>query len=331
MNPSPHFKILINGHPLDAEISSGNRRSYMTRNAAERAGIDIGKDPKVVRTGDVGGVGGERSASWIAPVQTVQIGDEILKNVQLDVIDAQGHEAADLYLGQDFLRVHRVLFANSQAKLYIAYVGGDVFTHGADIEPWMRREAEEGNADAQYALAAIYSNGPKAARDPEQARAWMAKAAAASQPNAVLVDARRQLLAGQVGAALPKLRTALDQLPADRLGPLWLYIARVRNGEADLGRSELEATLKKQQADDWPYPIAQFYLGKWDATRVLDEAAKDKQHAHNRICQAETYIAEWHGARGDAAQAKSYTDSARTHCAAPAAASKVAQQGERGN
>ena len=312
-SPNPHFTVVVNGKELDALIDSGAHRSFMMLDAAKKAGIDV-NGPGAVRMGYSGGIGSDRAPHWIAPVKTIRIGDETISNVELGIIDSQGARSADVYLGQDFLRTHRVLFAMSQEKLYIAYLGGDVFTRGTGLEPWMRAEADGGNADAQYALAQIYANGRGVPRDPIQAGVWLDMAANGGQPNASLLRGRRQMLAGNLDAAIPQLRRALDQLPADRLGPLWLYIARVRHGEADLAKTELEAALKQQKEDDWPAPIADFYRGKINAARLLDEAGKDAKLAHARTCMAQAYMAEWHDARGDAAEASTLKATLRTNC-----------------
>jgi len=317
-SPNPHFTVLVNGKEMDALIDSGAHRSFMMLNAAKRAGIDV-NGPRAVRERDAGGVGSDRAPHWIAPVKTLQIGEETISNVELGIIDSQGARTADLYLGQDFLRTHRVLFAMSQEKLYIAYLGGDVFTRGTGLEPWMRAEADGGNADAQYALAQMYINGRGVPRDPLQAGVWLDMAANGGQPNASLLRGRRQMLAGHLDTAIPQLRRALDQLPADRLGPLWLYIARVRHGEADLAKTELEAALKQQKEDDWPAPIADFYLGKVNAARLLDEAGKDAKLAHARTCMAESFMAEWHDVRGEEAEASALKATLRTNCMPPGA------------
>ena len=322
-SPNPHFKVVVNGKELDAVIDSGAHRSFLMLSAAKKAGIDV-NGPGAVRMRDAGGVGSDRAPHWVAPVRTMRIGEETISNVELGIIDSQGVRTADLYLGQDFLRSHRVLFAMSQDKLYIAYLGGDVFTRGTGLESWMRAEADGGNADAQYALAQIYGNGRGVPRDPIQAGVWLDMAANGGQPNASLLRGRRQMLAGHVDEAIPQLRRALDQLPADRLGPLWLYIARVRHGEADLAKTELQAALKQQKEDDWPAPIADFYLGKTNAARLLEEAGKDAKFAHARTCMANAYMAEWHDARGDAAEASALKATLRTSCAPAAAAQRPA-------
>ena len=44
---------------------------------------------------------------------------------------ARGREFADMLLGIDFLRAHRVYVAHSQGKLYFTYNGGPVFSVAA--------------------------------------------------------------------------------------------------------------------------------------------------------------------------------------------------------
>jgi hypothetical protein len=323
-SPNPHFTVVVNGKALDAMIDTGADRSFLTLRGAKRLDIDV-KGANVTRMGSTGGVGSDRAAHWITPVKTVQIGDETIKDAELGIVDVQGTVDAEVFLGQDFLRAHRVLFAMSQRKLYFAYLGGDVFTRGTGLEPWMQQEADGGNADAQFVLAAIYSNGRGVARDQKLAYAWLEKAAAAGQPNASLHLGRQQMLAGKLDDAIPKLRAALDQLPAERLGPLWLYNARIRKGDAALAKTELEASVKKQRNDDWPAPVAEFYLGKLDGAKLLDTAARDKQFAQSRTCMAASYMAEWHAARDEKPQADALLAKLKAECrparpAAPAAA-----------
>ena len=46
--------------------------------------------------------------------------------------DVYGQGQADMLLGADFLRAHRVLVARSQRKMYFTYAGGTVFPSN----PW---------------------------------------------------------------------------------------------------------------------------------------------------------------------------------------------------
>jgi predicted aspartyl protease len=299
---NPHFTVLVNGKQVDAAIDSGASTSFLTLAAARRVGIDVeGKDAK--RMPDSSGVGSHSARRWNTPVASLQIGDEGIGNTSIDVLDVRERINVDLYLGQDFLRAHHVLFAMGQKKVYFAYLGGEVFGSAAEYTEWVRSEAESGNPDAQAAIGIL---SPDASRSGE----WLDKAAAANQPNALLEQGRRLLVAGQHAQALPKLRTALDLLPADRHAPLWLYIARMRGGQDALARSELEASEKKQKNDGWPAPVADLFLGKSTPAHLIEAAGDDAA----RRCDAQAYLVEWHAQRGDKAQADAVRADAAAHC-----------------
>jgi predicted aspartyl protease len=324
-SPNPHFKVVINGKELDAMIDTGAHHTILMLDAAERLGVDV-KSAEVKRSGDVVGVGSQRAPHWTASFNTVKIGGETISNAEIGIIDSQGITPADLLLGQDFLRTHRVLFAMSQKKMYLAYLGGEPFSRSMGVPEWVRAEADGGNADAQYTLATAYRDGRGVPRDPAQAKAWLDKAVAGGEPHANLTRGRQLVTAGQAAEAIPKLRAALDRLPAERYGPLWLYLARVRNGEAELAKTELQAILKKQDNDEWPEPLALFYLGKLDAAGLLERAGKEAKFARGRSCDANAYMAHWHEAQGDKEKAGSLMATVRAHCGpaqpakAPAAA-----------
>jgi predicted aspartyl protease len=322
-NPKPHFTVLVNGRALDAIVDTGAFRTVMSRAAAQRAGVDVGAPgagTEVRRLGEAVGVGPERAPHWSATFKTFTIGSETIRDAELAIIDARGDMDTDLLLGRDYLRTHRVLFAMGQRKLYIAAPGGAAFGPADGLVPLLRAEAEQGNPDLQYALSQMYRDGRGVARDPALARAWLDKAAAGGEPHAGLQVGRRLVRAGQLDDGIRAMRAALDQLPADRTGPLWLYLARVRNGVPGLGKRELEDSLALQAREDWPRPIADFYLGTLDEAGLRAAAGREAPAARSRGCQAETYIAEWHAAHGDQARAAAIKASARTHCSTPASA-----------
>jgi clan AA aspartic protease (TIGR02281 family) len=323
-SPNPHFKVLVNGKEVDAMIDTGASNTAMSLEAATRIGIDV-KAPDARLLGEDSGIGTKRIARWSVPVKSVQIGDETIGNVHLGVIDSQFEHTPDLLLGQDFLRTHHVLFAMSQQKLYIAYVGGDIFGRPAGIDPWIRAEAEAGNADAQFVLAQAYLHGNGVARDPLQYRTWLDKAAAQDHPHAKLILGRQYQVEGKIGQAVPLLRAALDQMPDDRIAALWLYNGRVANGEGELAKRELEHAFKAQDYEDWPAPVARFYLGQESAAQVLAEAGKEGGDARHQTCQATSLLADWYEARGDKAQASPLRADLHSHCGAPATAQNAAK------
>lgn len=173
--------------------------------AAKGAGLKMDA-PGTVRAGEVVGIGERRVGHWSTRVDTLSIGDETIRNARIGVVETLGDLGIDIVLGADFLRSHRVLFAMSQEKLYISYVGGAPLGQLRQPEPWVQQEADAGNADAQFALYTMYERGDGVAQDSVQAKGWLDKAAALGQPQAKLQTGRPLLLQGQHAEAAPRLR-----------------------------------------------------------------------------------------------------------------------------
>ncbi|MDQ2822931.1 MAG: aspartyl protease family protein [Pseudomonadota bacterium] len=295
---NPHFTVELNGHQLDAIIDSGAATTVIELAAAKRAGLKLDA-PDVRHLGTLVGVGAARVEHWSAHFDKLAIGDESILDAHIGVMESQGDLNVDILLGRDFLRQHRVLFAKSQKKLYIAYIGtGDVFVNKqTSIEPWLQREADEGNPDAEYQLANMYIAGTVVPKDPAKATHWIEQAARHGQPRAGLLLGRRLMFANRDAEAVPYLRAALDQLPDDLQGALWLYIARVRSQQAALGQRELDAAFKT--AKEWPAPVAQYYLGHIDAAGLYAQATgKTPEVTARRICGSTAAVADLLAAQG---------------------------------
>lgn len=309
---NPYFMVRINGVELEAMIDTGATVSSISSKGAKRAGIVF--DTPEARGSDLVGVGGYTASRWFVTLKTFQIGEETVQNAEMAVQNS-GLDVADVILGADFLRAHRVLFAMSQNKLYFSYVGGDPFGQRRTLEPWMLAEAEGGNPSAQMMLASAYSSGNRAARDDALAAEWLEKAAKGGSPHANLVTGRRLVQGRDYAAAIPRLRTALDKLPAERNGAFYLYVARVRQGEAELAKSELATTFGRSERDEWPKPIADFYLGKLSADKLLAQAADEREVGKKRRCAALSAMGDWHRAHGQAEQAQALDKQLTETCA----------------
>lgn len=318
---NPHFIVHVNGQKMVAMIDTGAGTSSIWSKAARRAGIAVGA-PGSKRDEDTAGVGGSRLARWVVALDSFQIGEETVRNAEFAVIESD-QEGADVILGADFLRAHRVLFAMSQKKLYFSYVGGEPFGQRRALEPWIQAEADGGNADAQLALANAYLTGKLVPRDDARADGWLAKAVAGGSPHALLSSGRALLLHGDVAAGTARLRAALDALPAERNGALWLYIARVRGAQPELAKSELAAAFARSDRNEWPKPIADFYLGKLPADKLLAQAAADRVAGGKRRCEALAAMVEWHRAHAQPEQAKALNAQRKTACSE----SEQAEQG----
>ena len=312
------FTVELNGVKLDALIDTGASRSAVFVKAAQRAGVRTDA-PGTLKGGDVVGVGSDRVQRWSAVFDTFAIGNETIRNAEIDILAApsSGRIQADVLLGADFLRTHRVLFAMSQERLYISYLGGEVFSRGKlGIEPWLQQEADGGNADAQFVLASRYRNGSGVARDLPLAANWLEKAAQQGHPGATLQVGVAKVRTGQYAEAVPLLSRALSQLPDDRHGALYLYLARLQSGDGATATRELDARFASFKERRWPGPIADFYLGRIDADALLVAAGKEKPAA--QVCEATHFQSQLHAAQGDKAKARSVMEAKRAECARPA-------------
>lgn len=316
-SPNPNFTVLLNGKKFRAMLDSGASISAMTSSTARAIGLKL-DGPGVERLADISGVGDARVARWAAVVDKLEIGDESITHARLGVIDANGM-SVDVILGADFLRSHRVLFAMSQEKLYISYTGGQPLGYGTTIEPWLAQEADEGNAHAQMALAVRYRTGYGVARNAELAGSWLRQAAENGSPEANLVIGQGLLSAGRFAPAVQHLRRALDKRPGERFGALWLHAARLGTGEAELGRRELAQAFAHDD-DEWPGPVARYYLGKIDKDKLLEEARDDRKLGQARTCLALLHIGAQLRATGDDQGAKAALEQRSTCLPRPGAA-----------
>jgi predicted aspartyl protease/thioredoxin-like negative regulator of GroEL len=306
---NPHFPVRINGVEVDAIIDSGADNSSISLQTAKRLGVNL---DGARRLGDISGVGSQRVAHWDATLGKIEIGTESVEHAQVSVVDH--NLKVELILGADFLRAHRVLFAMSQNKIYLSYVGGDPFGQRRKLEAWMLAEAEAGNADAQFALANAYLAGRRVPRSEAQARVWLEKAAANGSPHANIRSGRNAMLRGDMAEATQRLRAGLDKLPGNREAALWLHLARLHSGQAELARTELAAAFA-QDDGAWPHPVAQLYLGQASADDVLKLAAREQRGTRPATCFALAAIAEWHAARGEQAQVQAVRAQGRAQCA----------------
>lgn len=315
-SPNPRFTVLLNGTKMRAMIDSGASVTVVSLAAAKRTGLKLDA-PGVERLGDVTGIGERRVARWGAVFDQLQIGEETITHAQVGVINTEETDV-DVILGADFLRSHRVLFAMSQKKLYLSYVGGPPLGQRKGIEPWLAREAEQGNADAQMIIGTMYANGLGVSRDNALARSWLEKAAANGSPEANIAMGQDLVMKGRHGQAAAHLRRALDRRPGERYGALWLHAARLGSGEGALGRREL-AQFFAHDDDQWPGPIARYYLGKIDRDKLLDEARDERESAPARTCLALLHIGAQLKAQGDDAGARTALEQRSTCLPRPVA------------
>jgi tetratricopeptide (TPR) repeat protein len=122
------FNVTINGKRVRALLDSGAAATVLSREAAERVGIDLNA-PGVKIGHRASGIGAQSVKTWIANVDSFSVGTETIQHSQMQVIDGKiDNDETDMLLGVDFLLAHRIFIANSVGKAYFTYNGGRVFS-----------------------------------------------------------------------------------------------------------------------------------------------------------------------------------------------------------
>ncbi|MEO7493338.1 MAG: aspartyl protease family protein [Massilia sp.] len=303
--PQPMIDVEIDGLKLRAMIDTGAGRTIISLPALKKLGLTA-DSPGMTAMSDGAGVGGKLARSFSYRFKQFSVGSEMIQNPEISVGDFE-LEGFDMLLGNDFMRSHRILLASSQNKVYLSYIGGPPFSTGKQ-EDWIQKEAEEGNADAQYHLAMALRGAPA------QAQAWLDKAIAQGNPLALRQQALRLERTGRVADALPLYERALESDPLDLLAQLDMFSMRVRAGQAAQANEALIAILKRQRDDAWPRPIADYFVGKMTLDALLKEARDDKNYVRRRQCEVYRYAGRLLAARGDAPGAADFDAKSASDC-----------------
>ena len=234
------FTVTINGRKVRAALDSGAPTTLLSRDAAERVGINL-KAPEV-KTGSSGyGIGAKHFKTWIVPIDSFSVGSETIQHSQMQVMDGNFGDRTDMLLGVDFLLAHHMYIANSQKKAYFSYNGGRVFTLAeapSDSDKSDATAAPDGNGAApksasDYALlgqAHLSRGEPQAAvadldqairMAPDQAPYYAARARAHEadkQPDAALADLDKSLSLDPKNVDALLMRAELRFAQKDRAG-----------------------------------------------------------------------------------------------------------------
>jgi predicted aspartyl protease len=116
----------LNGVPLRIMFDTGTPQSHTTREAAYRAGVDAAAAAAKLTQGSVGVAGGAPMTNWRVRFRSFQIGDELVSNPTLTVVD-KPNANSDMIIGADFFFSHRVLISKSQHRLYFTANPGNAF------------------------------------------------------------------------------------------------------------------------------------------------------------------------------------------------------------
>jgi clan AA aspartic protease (TIGR02281 family) len=234
------ISVTINGKKVRALLDSGAPATVLSRDAAERAGIDLNApDVKVARS--THGIGAKLLKTWTVSVDSFSVGSETIQHSQMQVLDGKIGDRTDMLLGVDFLLAHHMFIGNSTEKAYFTYNGGRVFTYakasGDDDKSDAGAAANENGAALKtagdFALSgqAHLSRGePSAAiadldeairMAPDQAAYYAVRAnayAADKQPDAALTDLDKSLSLDPKNGDALLMRARLRLAHKDRVG-----------------------------------------------------------------------------------------------------------------
>lgn len=209
---------VVNGTKLHVLFDTGASSSVISRDAAKRVGITP-DSPGVEDAGEAHGLGSRLIQNWVVPIESIDIGGEIIRNARLSMHELS--DDIDMIAGIDFFLSHRVFVANSQHRMYFTYEGGPVF----GIDP-KRAVTPDGNtiaitdSGAEPTDAAGYSQRGTAfasKRDFTKALADLDKAVGLAPEVARYWQIRAQirLSNGQVPEAMTDYDKAVALAPSD--------------------------------------------------------------------------------------------------------------------
>ena len=127
-NERPVINVTINGVKGRALIDTGTARSVVLVHFAKLAGFKPlpGETPYKYFDARIN----DHVNIWKADFEEFAIDNEVIRKPQLSVssIARPRDRTYDMILGLDFLMAHRLLISVSQEKVYLSYIGGEVFS-----------------------------------------------------------------------------------------------------------------------------------------------------------------------------------------------------------
>jgi tetratricopeptide (TPR) repeat protein/predicted aspartyl protease len=236
----------INGHKIRATFDTGSSRSYLTKEAAQRAGVDLAGPDVVEAAREVGGFGLKTFRTFIVPVQSFLVGGEEIRNTRLRVGDADLPNT-DMLIGADFFLSHRVYVSNTQHRMYFTYNGGPVFD--LSLRPKMAAvvpattSAADASTDSGLDASALARRGDASAARGDYAAAvadlTRARASAPDNADYAFDRARAYRDEGQIDLAMADAADAIRLQPDHLLAlmlraDLWMVKSDEVRARADI-------------------------------------------------------------------------------------------------
>jgi hypothetical protein len=313
-NRHPHLIVELNGVTMNAIIDTGASTTVVMESSARRAGV-FPHTPGVREAGLSGGFGAKLGRRWVARFDSIRIGKEILGGPTLSIIDLPRESRGDhdILLGNDFLRAYRVLFANSQGRIYLTRTGNPFPPRATDIEPWVEQEATAGNPDAHLIMAFKTDKKDEATR-----LRWTQSAARLGQPLAQRQLGAKAWREGHAGEAVDLLKNSIKTLPSDWTARLELYLAQLEAGDRAGAEAELERASAVFQSNVWINGVFQAFLGRKPLDAALGLQLKDDPAIARLHCTIMRYEPWLRQARPDIPARSAALTALANECKVPA-------------
>ena len=251
------LSIMVNGREARTELDSGASRSLMSLAFAAKIGITP-DTPGVQPASCAYGMGEARVSQWVAPLDTVAIGGETVRNVHMYManfypdIGALRDRPPELLLGADFLQSHRVYVSRYQQKAYFSYAGGQVF----QAAPALGCDEHRNDKGAKEALEGY----DKAiAANPNDTKALLSRAGlrGRDEPKAALADLDAAIRLEPHNAVALGMRANVRGRLNDYEGSLADSDAAIASGMRTDNIYDARGFIRMSQGD-WPRAIDEF-------------------------------------------------------------------------
>lgn len=317
----PIFKVRVNGQEMTAILSTMSSHTMINMRAAKRIGLTL-DSPQVSAGGKAKGLTRQLLSQWEAKIDTLEVGEERISNIKIGMIMSDVDvDVADMYLGMDFVRAHRIYISMDQRLIYFSYIGGEIFAKQFSRTPaWIQAELDSGNPDAFYSRAAMSEN----AGDTESAIAWFEKAAAKGK-DAARVDLATLAYAAGDFARSAGLFKAQQRKARTPVLSAWIYLATARAGQGAQALAELKADQASSPASGWYANVINYLLSGIDAPALNAMVVKKGATAQTPACVAGFFVAQNLILQDNHAAAKPLLESVVRDCSPNAGPYRAAQ------
>lgn len=131
-------------------------------------------------------------------------------------------------------------------------------------------------------------------------------------PTLYLGRGRTHLFLGNFDASFEDLKTAVRLRPLNPYPVIWLHIARLHADDRDADEfAENAARIKR---DTWPSAVVDLYLGTSNSEQIVSAAQATKDETGKHACEADFFVGDYEGHRGDPTKSKELLERVVAKC-----------------